>query len=86
MKKFKTIPNFSSEKEEREFWQSHDSTQYVDYSKARRASFPNLKLSTRPITVRLPESLIDRLKIRAHKMDVPYQTFIKQLLFEGLTK
>ncbi|HSX19061.1 MAG TPA: BrnA antitoxin family protein [Candidatus Saccharimonadales bacterium] len=86
MNKLKKIPNFKSEAEERQFWQSHDSTQYVDYSTARRASFPNLKLSSRPITVRLPETLIERLKIRAHKMDIPYQVFIKKLLFEGLSK
>src|SRR3989304_5283135 len=84
--KFKTIPYFKTEKEEREFWQTHDSTEYVDYSKARRASFPNLKLSTRPITIRLPESTIERAKLKAHKMDIPYQALLKKIIFEGLTK
>ena len=86
MKKLKKIPKFNSEKEEREFWQRVDSTEYVDYSNARRASFPNLKLTSRPITIRLPESLIERAKIEAHKMDIPYQSLIKKLIFDGLSK
>lgn len=85
MKKFKTIPHFSSEKEEREFWQTHDSTEYVDWSKAKRGvSFPNLKLTTKPITIRLPVGLIDRVKIEAHKMDIPYQSLIKQYIHKGV--
>jgi predicted DNA binding CopG/RHH family protein len=85
-KKLKLIPKFKSEKEEREFWQRVDSTQYVDYSTARRVSFPNLKLTSRPITLRLPGGMIDRLKIEAHKMDIPYQSLIKKLIFDGLGK
>ena len=83
MKKLKTIPHFDSEKEEREFWQTHDSTEYVDYAKAKRVRFPNLKLTSRPITIRLPVSLIDRLKIKAHQQDIPYQSLIKQWIFKG---
>ncbi len=87
MKKFKKIPKFKSEAEEREFWQTHDSTEYVDWSKAKRGiHFPNLKLTTRPITLRLPEGMIDRLKIQAHKMDIPYQALIKKFIFDGLAK
>lgn len=85
-KNLKPIPYFSSEKEEREFWQRVDSTEYVDYSTARRVRFPNLKLSSKPITIRLPESMIERLKINAHKMDIPYQALIKKLLFDSLVK
>ena len=85
-KKLKPIPKFNSEKEEREFWQRADSTEYVDYSTARRVSFPNLKLTSRPITIRLPESLIDRAKIEAHKMDIPYQSLLKKIIFDGLAK
>lgn len=84
-KKLKPIPKFSSEKEEREFWQTHDSTQYVDYSRAENWKFPNLKLTSKPITLRLPQSLIDRTKIKAHKMDIPYQALMKQLIARGLT-
>jgi len=85
-KKLKSIPYFNSEEKEREFWQTHDSTEYVDYSNARRVSFPNLKLTSRPITIRLPESLIERVKIRGHKMDVPYQSLIKKFIFDGIAK
>lgn len=86
MKKLKKIPKFKSEKEEREFWQSVDSTEYVEYKTLEHWQFPNLKLSTKPITLRLPAGMIDRLKIEAHKMDIPYQTLIKKLIFEGLAK
>ncbi|MEK7517671.1 MAG: BrnA antitoxin family protein [Patescibacteria group bacterium] len=86
-KKLKSIPYFKSEAEEREFWQTHDSTEYVDWSKAKRGvMFPNLKLTSKPITLRLPVSMIDRLKIEAHKMDIPYQSLIKKLIFDGLAK
>ena len=83
-RKLKKIPKFKSEQKEREFWQTHDSTEYVDWSKAERVSFPNLKLTSKPITIRLPQSLIDRLKIKAHKMDIPYQSLIKQMLFKEI--
>jgi len=86
MKKFKPIPHFKSERSEREFWQTHDSTLYVNYSKARRVSFPNLKLTTKPITIRLPEGLIERVKVKAHMMDIPYQSLIKKLIFEGMAR
>lgn len=85
-KKLKPIPKFNSEKEERKFWQRVDSTEYVDYSQTENWQFPNLRLSTKPITIRLPESLIDRAKVEAHKMDIPYQSLIKKLIFDGLNK
>lgn len=84
MKNLKKIPKFKSEKEEREFWQKVDSTEYVDYSTARHVSFPNLKLTSKPITIRLPAGLIDRVKNKAHKMDIPYQALIKQMIFESM--
>ena len=85
MKKLKKIPYFETETEEREFWQRHDSTEYIDWSKAKRVSFPNLKLTSRPITIRLPVSLIDRIKIKANKIDIPYQSLIKKILFEAVS-
>lgn len=77
-----TIPTFRSEDEERAFWASHDSTDYVDWSKARLASFPNLKPSTETISLRLPASLLGDLKILANRMDVPYQSLLKVYLAE----
>jgi len=76
------IPKFNSEADESEFWSSHDSTEYVDFSKARRAVFPALKPSLRTISIRLPESLIEHLKVLANKRDVPYQTLMKMYLAE----
>lgn len=86
MKKLKQIPKFKDEAEERVFWQTHDSTEYVDYSSVENWKFPNLKLTSKPITIRLPQSLIDRVKIKAHQRDIPYQTLIKQLIFDGIAR
>jgi len=84
MKKLKKIPYFKSEVEERKFWQKVDSTEYVDYSDLENWQFPNLKLTSRPITIRLPNTLVDRLKIKALQNDIPYQTLIKRILFEAV--
>lgn len=84
MTKLKRIPKFKNEDEEATFWLKADSTQYVDYSKAEHWVFPNLKLSTQPITIRLPKSLINDFKIKANKMDVPYQALMKKVLYSGL--
>jgi predicted DNA binding CopG/RHH family protein len=78
----KRIPAFQSEEAEREFWSRHDSTEYVDWSKAKRAVFPNLRPSTKTISLRLPESLLEELKVLAHKRDVPYQSLLKIYLAE----
>ncbi len=84
MAKLKKIPKFKNEEEESKFWLNHDSTEYVDWSKAEHWVFPNLKLSTQPITIRLPKSLINDFKLKANKMDVPYQSLMKQALYSGL--
>jgi predicted DNA binding CopG/RHH family protein len=84
MSKFKKVPEFKSAAEEREFWESHDSTDYVDWSQARPASFSNLKPSTKTISLRLPEALLDRIKIEANKRDIPYQSLIKAWLAEDV--
>jgi len=80
--KLKTIPKFRDEREERAFWESHDSADYVDWSKAQRVRFPKLKPTTTSISLRLPISLLDRIKIEANKRDVPYQSLIKTWLAE----
>ncbi|MBI4745369.1 MAG: BrnA antitoxin family protein [Deltaproteobacteria bacterium] len=82
MNKLKKIPKFKNEDEELEFWSTHDSTEYVDFSKAKKALFPNLKPSTKTISVRLPESLIEHLKQLANKRDIPYQSLLKMFLAE----
>lgn len=80
MSKIKKTPEFKSEAEERAFWESHDSSDYVDWQQARPASFPNLKPSTKTISLRLPEGLLERIKIEANKRDMPYQSLIKAWL------
>jgi predicted DNA binding CopG/RHH family protein len=82
MSKLKPIPNFKSEAEERKFWETHDSTDYIDWSKAERVRLPNLKPSTTAISIRLPLGLLERIKIAANKRDVPYQSLIKMWLAE----
>ena len=78
----RSIPTFASEAEERRFWESHDSTDHVDWSKAERVRLPNLRPSTTSISLRLPVSLLERIKVAAHKRDVPYQSLIKTWLAE----
>ncbi|NCS87677.1 MAG: hypothetical protein AUK34_03395 [Ignavibacteria bacterium CG2_30_36_16] len=84
MKKLKKIPKFKNEGEEREFWAKNDSSKYIDWSKSKRVNFPNLKPSTKTISLRLPEHLIDSLKSLANKRDVPYQSLIKIILKEKI--
>ena len=84
MKTPKSVPVFKNESEEREFWLDHDSTEYLDWSKAELASFPNLKPSTKTISLRLPEALLDRIKIAANKRDMPYQSLIKAWLADDV--
>ena len=81
-KKLKRIPTFTSEREEREFWQTHDTTDYVEWSRARVAVFPDLKASTESISLRLPASLLAEIKTLANKRDVPYQSLLKVFLAE----
>lgn len=78
----KKTPRFASEAEERKFWETHDSNEYVDWKKAKRASFINLKPSPKAISLRLPEPLLEQIKIAANMRDVPYQSFIKMWLAE----
>ena len=82
MSKLKQKPTFKTEAQEAAFWASHDSTEYIDYSKSRRMIFPKLKPSTETISLRLPKSLLDQLKTLANKRDVPYQTLLKLFVLE----
>ena len=76
----KKIPKFRSEDEEREFWSTHDSTEYIDWTQTGPVDFPNLKPSVKSISIRLPESLLNDLKMLANKKDVPYQSLMKIFL------
>ena len=81
-KKLKDVPRFHSEKEEREFWERNDSSEFIDWEKGKRVSFPDLKPSLKSISIRLPESMIEQLKVIANKKDVPYQSLVKLYLSE----
>ena len=80
----KKIPKFRSEKEEREFWRTEDSTCYVDWSAASRRILPRLRPTLRSISIRLPDGFVSRLKVLANKRDVPYQSLMKMYLAEKL--
>ena len=81
MKKNK-IPNFRTEEEERNFWSSHDSTEYIDWSKAKNITLSNLKPSVKTISIRLPEMMVEELKLLANKRDIPYQSLMKMYISE----
>ncbi|MBF0288005.1 MAG: BrnA antitoxin family protein [SAR324 cluster bacterium] len=82
----KPIPKFKNENEEREFWAAHDSVDYVDWSKAERGVFPKLKPSTKSISLRLPESMLNEVRVLANKNDIPYQSLIKLFIKEGIDR
>lgn len=86
MSKLKKMPEFKTEAEEIAFWETHDSSDYVDWSQAKKASFPKLKPSTKTISLRLPEDLLDRIKIEANKRDMPYQSLIKSWLADDVNE
>ena len=84
MSKVKTTPKFKTEAEERAFWEKYDSSDYVDWSKAESVAMPNLKPSTKTISLRPPEGLLDSIKIEANKRDMPYQSLIKAWLADDV--
>lgn len=83
-KQIKTVPTFANEAEERTFWETHDSTDYLDWNKAQSVVLPNLKPTTKTISLRLPKHLLDSIKAAANARDVPYQSLIKVWLQEKL--
>jgi predicted DNA binding CopG/RHH family protein len=82
----KKIPEFKTESEERIFWEENDSSDYLDWSKAKQAIFSNLKPTTKAISLRLPESMLAQIKAEANKRDVPYQSLMKMWLNEHLPR
>jgi predicted DNA binding CopG/RHH family protein len=84
MSKLNKLPKFKNVIEEANFWQTHDSSEYIDWTQAKQAVFSNLKPSTKTISLRLPENLLNDIKILANKEDIPYQSLIKILLSRGI--
>lgn len=85
-RKSKSIPTFRSDAEERAFWTTHDSVDFVDWSRARRLRLPALRPSTSTISLRLPEAMLEELKQRANEQDVPYQSLLKVYLADRLAQ
>lgn len=85
-KQQKTRPKFQSEADQRTFWESHDSSEYVDWNAAQKISLPNLKPSTKTISLRLPIALLEKIKIEANRRDMPYQSLIKAWLAEDVQR
>jgi predicted DNA binding CopG/RHH family protein len=84
-KPLKKMPKFKTEAQERKFWETHDSSEYVDWSQAERVQLPHLKPTTQTISLRLPTPLLERIKIEANKRDIPYQSLIKVWLKEKVS-
>ncbi len=82
----KQLPKFKNEDEEREFWATHDSTEFINWNQAEKIIFSNLKPSVKKISLRLPESMLEELKLLANKRDVPYQSLLKIFLAERIEK
>ena len=82
----KQLPKFKNEDEEREFWATHDSTEFINWHQVERITFSNLKPSVKKISIRLPESMLEELKLLANKRDVPYQSLLKIFLAERIEK
>ena len=86
MRRLKRIPKFASEDAERKFWAKHEVSDYFDSSNAGKVSFPNLKPTSRTISIRLPESLLAHIRVIANQADVPYQSMMKMLLAEKVSE
>jgi len=82
----KQIPKFKNEDEERKFWESQDSTEFIDWKQAKKVTFSKLKPSVKKISLRLPEAMLEELKLLANKRDVPYQSLLKIFLAERIEK
>ncbi|MBT4026765.1 BrnA antitoxin family protein [Desulfobacula sp.] len=82
----KQIPKFKNEDDERKFWETHDSTEFINWSHAKKITFSKLKPSVKKISLRLPEAMLEELKLLANKRDVPYQSLLKIFLAERIEK
>jgi len=84
MKTLKTIPNFTSPEEEKAFWEVHDSSEFMDWSEAKKVRFPKLQKSAKTISIRMPVDMIEEVKVQANKLDIPYQSYLKMIISQGI--
>lgn len=82
--RIRKIPKFENEDQERDFWASHDSVDFIDWRQAEQVKLPNLRPTTRTISIRLPEAMIERLKVLANKRDIPYQSLLKMFVADKI--
>lgn len=84
MNKLKAIPKLKTEIDQREFWLTHDSTEFLDWNQAKIGIFPNLKPTAKLISIRLPEWMLEKVKMQANRLDIPYQSLVKKFIASGL--
>ena len=84
MKTLKTTPNFSSQEEEKAFWEIHDSSEFMDWREAKKVRFPKLQKSAKTISIRMPVDMIEEVKVQANKLDIPYQSYLKIIISQGI--
>ena len=84
MKTRKAIPNFSSQEEEKAFWEIHDSSEFMGWREANKARFPKLQKSPKTISIRMPVDMIEEVKVQANKLDIPYQSYLKMIISQGI--
>ena len=84
MKTLKTIPNFSSQEEEKAFWEIHDSSEFMDWREAKKVRFPKLQKSAKTISIRMPVDMIEEVKVQANKLDIPHQSYLKIIISQGI--
>lgn len=84
MKTLKRIPNFSSQEEEKAFWETHDSSEFMDWGEAKKVRFPKLQKSAKTISIRMPVDMIEEVKVQANKLDIPYQSYLKMIISQGI--
>jgi predicted DNA binding CopG/RHH family protein len=88
-KKIKPVPKFRNEQNERDFWNTHDTTEYFDFSKSSRVEIefdPGIEAPVKSISLRLPREMLNQLKVLANKKDIPYQSLIKVYLAEKIAE
>lgn len=83
MKTYKEIPEFHSEREEYDFWVKEDSTDYIDWEKSKQTHFPNLKKTSKEVTINLPVDMVEKIKVRANKIDVPFESLLKMYILKA---
>ena len=84
MKTLKTMPIFTSQEEKNTFWETHDSSEFIDWSEAKKVRFPKFQKSAKTISIRMPDDMIEEVKVQANKLDISYESYIKMIIAQGI--